>query len=165
MAKTTQSTNDIQDLDLSIIRKKRFRIDGDNNKILELNTSDLNIVTRLDETYPKLKELEQAVVELQNAPEVTENSTDEELELGISEMSKILKKIDADMRECIDYIFDSNVSEICASDGSMYDPLNGQFRYEHLIDILVGLYEDNLKQETLKIKSRVKRHTSKYTKK
>ena len=35
--------DDIQDLNLSAIKKKRFRINGDSNKILELNTSDLSI--------------------------------------------------------------------------------------------------------------------------
>ena len=32
------------DIDLSAIRKKRFRIDGDNNRFIELNTSDMNIL-------------------------------------------------------------------------------------------------------------------------
>ena len=56
-------TADIVDLDLSAIRKKRFRVDGDDSKILELNTSDLNILPRLKESYPKLQELSKQAAE------------------------------------------------------------------------------------------------------
>jgi hypothetical protein len=45
----------------------------------------------------------------------------------------------------------------------MYDPINGQFRYEHLITILTGLYEKNLAQEMARVKARMKTHTAKYT--
>lgn len=165
MAKTTKNVavnNDVQDLNLSVLKKKRFRIDEDNNKILELNTSDLSIVNRLDETYPKLKKLEEKATELINTPDVNENSSDEDIEIGMSSLAKLLKEIDSEMRDCLDYIFDSNVSELCASSGSMYDPINGKLRYEHLVDILLALYEDNLKREASAIKARVKKHTSKY---
>ena len=45
---------DIQDIDLSAIKKKRFRINGDSSKILELNTSDLSISSRLSAAYERL---------------------------------------------------------------------------------------------------------------
>ena len=38
------------------------------------------------------------------------------------------------MRELIDFIFQANVSSVCADDGTMADPLNGQFRFEHIIE-------------------------------
>ena len=76
-----------------------------------------------------------------------------------------LKKADTDMRELIDYIFDSNVSDICAPSGSMYDPINGQFRFEHIIDTLSGLYETSVTSEIKKITSNVQKHTDKYVRK
>ena len=44
------------DVDLSVTKKKKIRINGDNNKIIELNTSDLNILERLSKQYPVLQE-------------------------------------------------------------------------------------------------------------
>ena len=57
MSKVQSINNQIidADLDLSSIRRKRFRIDGDDNRILELNTSDLNLLVRLKDAYPKIK--------------------------------------------------------------------------------------------------------------
>ena len=57
--KVNSVDDNVVDLDLSVIRKKRFRVDGDNNRILELNTSDVGIVSRLNEVYPKLQKLAQ----------------------------------------------------------------------------------------------------------
>lgn len=158
------SEPEVVNIDLSSVRKKRFSINGDPNKILELNTSDLNIITRLNEAYPKLTKLaEKASKKLS---EVETTSEEESIfEDGSAEkLSNALKEIDSDMREAVDFIFDANVSEVCADDGSMYDPFNGQFRYEHIIDVLSGLYEQNLTKEMKKMTARVKKHTSKYIK-
>lgn len=78
--------------------------------------------------------------------------------------SEKLKGIDTKMKELMDFIFDSNVSEICAGNGSMYDPLDGYMRYEVIIDRLSDLYTDNLGKEMKKVQNRMKTHTAKYTK-
>lgn len=155
--KKTAVEENIIDIDLSPIRKKRFRINGDNDKILELNTSDVSIFNRLQDAYPKLEELASKATALGDDTDGDED--------GIKKFTDTLKEIDTTMRESIDYIFDSNVSEVCAPFGSMYDPLNGKFRYEHIIETLAALYENNFDEEVRKIKNRVTKHTDKYTKK
>lgn len=154
----TSNQNDIVDVDLSVIKKKKFRINGDNTKILELNVSDMGIVSRLDESYPKLMELQDKVASL---AEISDGEDDREV---LSSTAKRLNEIDKEMRELLDFIFQSNVSEICGSEGSMYDPINGTFRYEHIISTLTKLYENNLNSEFKKMKANINKHTSKYTK-
>ena len=162
-SKKTANTNDVIDISLSTIRKKRFRIDGDNTRILELNTSDLNILGRLKEAYPKLLNLtENAVKNWPSMEEDVENVFESE---KTTQVINILEEIDTEMRKLMDYIFDSNVSEICAPYGSMYDPINGGFRFEHIIETLSPLYETDLVGETNKISTRLQKHTSKYVKK
>ena len=151
--------NDVIDISLAPIRKKRFRIDGDDSRILELNTSDLNILARLQSAYPKLDTLSKKA-----AKKLTEDVSEED-DIVNSKFPEALAEIDKDMRELVDYIFDSNVSEICAPNGTMYDPYNGQLKYEHIIDTLAKLYENNIDNEVRLIKQRVKKHTKKYTKK
>ena len=155
---TPKQDNDIVDVDLSIIKKKKFRINGDNTKILELNVADMGIISRLDESYPKLMDLQEKVVEL---ADVSDGADDREI---LSSTAKKLNEIDGEMRKALDYIFQSNVSEICGSEGSMYDPIEGTFRYEHIISTLAKLYENNLNSEFKKMKARISKHTSKYTK-
>lgn len=164
MAKEKLSQENVTDISLSIVRKKRFRIDRDNDRILELNTSDLNILARLKEAYPKLSELANEAFgqmpDVDSSAEDYDFMTDEATETVIS----ALKEADTKMRELVDYIFDSNVSEVCAPSGSMYDPINGKFRFEHIIDVLAGLYEADLSTEMTKVTKRVRKHTDKYVK-
>lgn len=146
------------EIDLSVTRKKRFRIDGDNNRYLELNTSDMGIITRLNALYPRLDKLSQeaAVKKLE--------AKDEDDESTLSTISQALIKIDMEMRKILDDIFDSNVSEVCAPEGTLMDPFNGEFRFEHIIDVLSKLYTNNIHSEYKKMNARMKKHTSKYTK-
>ena len=67
------------------------------------------------------------------------------------------------MREYVDYIFDYPVSAVCAKYGTMYDPKDGKFRYESIIDGLTKLYADNINAEYNKISQRLAKHTEKYT--
>lgn len=147
-------TENIQNIDLSVFRKKRFTIDNDENRILELDTSDLNIVKRINEFYPKLKQLEEKI---QNIPDFNEDQ--------IVDVAEFLDDIDKEMRIAVDTIFDSNVCEVCVPSGSMYDPINGRLRYEILIDVLSKLYDENLTSEIKKVNKRIEKHTNKYVKK
>lgn len=165
MAKTKSfpQQQDVTDISLSVVRKKRFRIDGDDSRIIELNTSDLNILARLKEAYPKLVALAEGA--FKNLPEV--DGTAEDYNFATDEATATLvttlTEADKKMRELIDYIFDSNVSELCAPSGSMYDPINGAFRFEHIISTLSALYEADISSEMGTIARRVKKHTDKYT--
>lgn len=152
------------ELDLSLSSRKKFRIDGDDNRVLELNTSDLNLITRLRSAYPQLKDIAQnafkdlpdAVIEDENYDFMEDEAT--------SKLSEALQDADTKMRSLIDYIFDSNVSELCAPHGSMFDPVNGKLRFEHIIDTLAPLYETDISTEMNKVTANVSKHTAKYTK-
>ena len=152
----TNEQNDIIDIDLAPIKRKRFRINGDNNKIVELNTTDVGIVSRLSKVYPKLQKL---------AEEAT-TFTDEELhdntETGLEKFAKKLEGIDGKMRSLVDELFDAKVSDACCDGGSMYDPFNGMFRFEHIINTLASLYENDFSKEFNAMRKRVSKHTSKY---
>ena len=162
MGKTiNNSQSNIVDIDLSALRKKRFRVDGDDNRIIELNTSDLGIIPRLKQAYPKLQNL--TTTAMQDWPdEMPEDDPVNSKEF--ENAASILEKIDTEMRELIDYIFDSKISDICAPFGSMYDPIGGGFRYEHIINTIGSLYETDITAEVNKLSKRVQKHTNKYTK-
>ena len=147
--------NNIVDIDLSITRKKRFRIDGDDNRIIELNTSDMTILNRLDEADKQLREL-------------ADKATFGMSETGEDDNADVVKELlatDKQMRDIIDYLFDAPVSDVCAPDGSMYDPFNGRYRFEHIMETLFALYEQNISEEIKKMRRNVQKHTDKYTKK
>ena len=147
------ASNNIIDIDLSVTRKKRFRIDGDDSRIIELNTSDMTILNRLDESERRLK----ALAESANIDLTGDDETDGAV------VTRLLAT-DKEMRDIIDYLFDSPVADICAPDGSMYDPFNGKYRFEHILETLFTLYEQNISDEIKKMRKNVRKHTDKYTK-
>ncbi|GEM_PF-5354144 len=153
------SEPEVTDVDLGYEERKKFRINGDYDRVLELNISDLNIFSRFTESYPKLQQL------LQDAQDKVQKINTEDDDESLKQLADVLKEIDADMRKQIDYIFNSNVSEVCAPDGTMYDPVNGSFRFEHIIDVVAKLYTNGLDKELSALKKKTSKHTSKYTKK
>lgn len=148
----------VADIDLGAIKKKRFRINGDKDKIIELNTSDMNIVSRLNKIYPKLQELANEAVSL------SKEDLDDNTEEGLKKFAEKLETIDGKMCNLIDELFDAKVSAVCKDGGSMYDPFGGVFRFEHVIGALAKLYENNFNTEFGKMKQRMSKHTSKYIK-
>ena len=154
-----KADDDIIDIDLSATARRKFRINGDNRKLVELNPSDLSIITRIDTAEKKLKACVESLQELADAP----SETDED----IKALGNKFSKVDDEMRKLVDYIFQSNVSEVCVpkGQGSMYDPFNGKYRYEHIIEALLNFYQGNIQNEYKKMRTTVAKKTSKYTKK
>lgn len=150
--------NDIQDIDLSSLRKKRFRIDGDNNRVIELNTSDAGFVVRLNQLYPKMKNIGNEL----SAKINDQSSIKDDDSLG--EIAEIIINLDNELKAMMDELFDSNVSEVCMPEGTSVDPINGEFRFETIIRKLGKLYIDNFNSEFTKMKNNVSKHTAKYTK-
>lgn len=148
--------SDIIDIKINGLGKKRIRINGDDNKIILLNTNDNNIVIRYNEIHPKLEELENDFKEL-TAIDLKEDDID-----GLNAYAIKAKDIDTKMRESLDFIFNSEVAEICSDGGSMYDILDGgTMRWEAILTGLIGLYTDTINKNAEQAK-KLKDLTSKY---
>jgi len=159
---TEVANSNIMDIDLSITEKKKFRINGDPNKILELNTSDITIANRLSAAYTKLDKLTKNAQQMAATP-LDPNSSEEEQLKSITTFGEQLKTIDQEMRSILDELFDAPVSKVCAPDGSLFDIFGGQFRYEHIIEVLSKLYNNNFNEEFNRVKLRIQQKTQKYT--
>jgi hypothetical protein len=155
--------NEIIDLDLSITQKKKFRFGKDDRRVVEVNTSDMNLLHRVNEVYPKLQDLQVKASKLTEGLDVVEEGNEAEAINTIATMAERLSAVDTEMRGLLDYMFDAPVSAAAAPDGSMYDPFGGSFRYEHIIAVMMKQYEDNLQSEFGKMEKQLKKHTDKYT--
>ena len=161
ITKPTTVNNEIIDLDLSVTKKKKFRFDHDDTRIIELNTSDMGIIGRISEAYPKLTALQDKASKMMEGLHDDDAYLEDDLKL----IGARLSEVDNEMRQIIDEIFNADVSAKAAPDGSMYDPFDGTYRFEHIITLLMSQYEKNLQDEYAKIEHQVKSHTDKYTKK
>lgn len=159
---TELPSDDIIDVEFKEIKKQRYRFNGDNNKILEINTRDLGISYRLKPAYEKLNALMEEVSKVfDNVPDEGEENLSPDKE---DEIVTALKKLNDSMCEQLDYLFNADITRIFGDDGSMYDPIGGVFRYEHIIEKLAGFYETDLDKEFFNLKQRVEGRAEKYTK-
>lgn len=161
MAKVTNMSDSVNanktvSIDLSALNKTKVLINNDESKYVMLDLSDLNVPTRFEEVSPKV---EAVLIGIGNYGDATEDE----------EKAKLLKEQivsgDKEVRAYIDYVFDSNVCEVCAPSGTMFDMINGKFRWEYVVEALSGLYSEHIETEFRKVMARVKSHTDKYTKK
>lgn len=157
MGKTLE--NNVIDIDLSALRKKRIRIDGDDNKIIEINVSDMGVINRLQEAYDRLISLANTY----NLQEEESKAETDDDDFDVGKTVETLRILDKEMRELVDFVFQANVSEVCASDGTMADPVNGQFRFEYIIEKFLAVYDKNFTEEFKKMSKNVKKRTNKYT--
>lgn len=145
--------NNVINLDLSETARTKIWVNGDNTKVLELNLTDMGVMGRLQDAYPKLDELTAEVKNLASAEDISDE-----------EVVATFKRIDQQMRDIVDSIFDFKVCDVCCDGGSMYDPIGGQLRFEYIIDKISKLYESSLNEEFKRMQAKVKTHTAKYTK-
>lgn len=151
MIQEAKNDKNVLNLDLSEIARTKIWVNGDCTKVLELNLSDMGIIKRLQDAYPKLDELSAEVQNLASA------------EISDDDVVFAFEKIDKKMRDIVNGIFDFDVCSVCCDGGSMYDPINGQLRFEYIIEKLSNLYEGSMQKEFDKI-HKMEAHTAKYTK-
>ena len=156
------TTKNVIDVDLSLTDRTPVRFSKDDSRVVLLNLSDMNILRRIEETYPKLHNLQ---IEASKIAEGTTTDSDDsdEVMANIHLMSGRLQEVDRKMRDLIDFMFDAPVSAAAVPSGSMYDPFAGSFRYEYLITVLMEQYSKEFKSEFSKMEKRMKEHTTKYT--
>lgn len=151
---TKKKINGVTDIQLNVDNRKQFRINGDDTRIIELDISDIGILNRLRESYPRLQELSIKGFE-------TDDGDNENVKLG--EFMDSLNAINDEMMGIMDYIFDSKVAKICADGKPLYNMVGGRFIFEIILDTLFSLYSDNIRTEFGQMSQRMKAHTDKYT--
>jgi hypothetical protein len=142
-------------LDLSGTRKKPINVMTPNGEIKQLNIDlgDFNILTRLKQMYGKFEEI---------ATKASERFA-EDLD-NMDNIIDSLDDLDTDMKACIDFVFDTNVSEICVGNGSIVSMYNGKFFFETIMEGLANLCGDNVAFEYKKMEQRIKKRTQQFTK-
>ena len=130
------------------IRKKSFAIDGDENRVIYLDPSDMGIISRIEEFD---KQIEQVLVRLKDVPS--------------DKLGETIKEVDKELRERIDKVFDSEVCAVCVPSGTMVDAVDGRFKFEIVVEALSDIYTSTIASEMKKVTARIQTHTQKYVKK
>lgn len=162
MDNTTQLDGNI-DLGFST-KKKIFSVGGDPNITIEFDPSDLGVTNRLSKAIPELDSLNEKWASLNEtankAGEINEDTDISNATDTLNEFSKKFDELEKSARDIIDNVFDGEVADKLLGNSSAFSPVNGYFKYEHIITAMLKCYEQQIQDEAPKFN---KRHTQRYT--
>ena len=150
----------IKNLNIGANKKTQFIIDGNENKVIEIDASDTGIIERLNDSLQKIEQIQSKWEELGNM------FSSHEGEYNIDETSLFSEQFaecERMMRDVVDDIFDSRVCDIILGRKSIFSLENGHFMFEVIIDALASEYESNTKVQVQKLNKRqMSKHAAKY---
>lgn len=126
---------------------REFTINGDENKVLRVNTSDLNLAKRAKKAQ---KELSLIADECMN---IDEN-------MSIDESIAKLDALDTKVKNTVDYIFNSNASDIVFGEMSSVSICDGQPVFQNFLDAIIPEIEKDTQAEIKKSQRNIKKYTS-----
>lgn len=127
---------------------KEFDINGDKNRIIRIDTTDLNLGDRIETGRKELRKLAKKFETLTK----TTNSDDK--------MLKIIDDYDKQVRQQIDYMFDSPVSDIAFGNTNCLSVSGGNMLFENFLNALLPEIEKDIKDEEKASKKRIEKYTS-----
>lgn len=153
---------DIKNINFNLDTRESFTIDGDENRVIKLDVHDTGVVTRLTDALSAMRDTQSSWSRLNEISQRGEDMTVEE----INEFSEEYKAIEAEMRGHLDKAFDCpGMCDTILGTSSIFSSVNGVVKYEQIIDAIIGVYEDSIKEETKKLnKRKVAKKTEKYVK-
>lgn len=147
------------DLNLNIeTGEKTFTINEDPNKLLKFNPGDYNIMSRFYEVKDILKKEMDA---LNPESKINEDGT---VPNDSEDFAKSIKKIDALIREKIDYIFGYSVSDIVFGTVNPLSTVGGIPYFERFFNAVIPFIEKELNAEAKKSEKKMAKYTAKYKK-
>lgn len=153
----------LQNLNIDSLKKQRYAINSNEDLVLEIDIHDINIVSRIKETFPKIDALTEKLSKFSSdGPNI---DIEEDMEGAVISLSDYVQVVHNEMCELLDYLFDANIGEVFGSTGNMFSVINGRYRFEIVLDSLLALYDKTITAETKKLNTRISKHTGKYTKK
>ena len=155
MAETT-----MKNIDLAIRSKEKFTINGNENDVIELNTADVGITARYAKVIPRINGI--PTFQVRNEEDVDNLDLDLDTDPTGEKFSSEWDRINNEIKDVINFVYDYDVCSVCAKSGSMFDLMGGQFRFEVIMETLFNLYDTTITDETKKLSKRIQKHTDKY---
>ena len=169
MAASTKETTTVDgNIDLGFsTKKKKFSVGGDTSKIVEFDPSDLGVANRLSKAMPKFKEITDRWEKInESAEDVAKTENKDDALTSTEEFSKQFDDLENEIRGIIDDVFDGEVADKLLGNSSSFSPVNGKFKYEHIIEAMLKCYEQQIQDEAPKFNARkVQKYTNKYIRK
>lgn len=121
---------------------KHLAINGDENRIIIINPTDIAVIKRYNEVIPQLDELSEKYKEIPQEKTV-----------------EAISELDKKAREFIDYIIGSPVSETVFGTANCLSYAGGQTIFENFLTAYMNYMTPAIKSEYEKSKKRIEKYT------
>ena len=127
---------------------KEFDINGDKNKIIRIDTTDINLGQRIEKAQKELEKIAKKY-------EIVVKSGKLE-----KKPFEVMTKYDKLVREQIDYMFDSPVSEIVFGNTNSLSVCGGNPLFENFLNAILPEIENDINEEQKNSAKRIEKYTS-----
>ena len=127
-------------------------INNDPNKVIKILPSDYGIISRFDEAYKKIVEVAESAkgIEIDAAGKPIEQ---------FEKTAEIVRNINNQICEQIDYIFGSNISEIAFDGQSPLALVGGVPLFEQFLKAIFPIINKAIEKEQKKSQKRISKYT------
>jgi hypothetical protein len=132
---------------------KEFSINGDTSKVIRFNPSDMSIIERIKTAYEEITK----ATTLDKDIELKADGTPIE-ELG--KAADIVKGINDTIKNQIDYIFNSPISDMAFGKQSPLSMVGGQPLYAGFLNAIIPIVEKEVKAQQKASEARINKYTS-----
>lgn len=143
-------------LKIGIPKRKEFAIDGDESRVISIDTSDIAIISRW-------REFETWALAATEGIEVPTEDQSEDT-AALRTFTDVFTGLDGEMRSHLNALFDADVCTPIAGNGSVMRPMNGVALWELILNAIIPLYEKDISKEIEKSRARMDKHLAKYAK-
>jgi hypothetical protein len=132
---------------------KEFSINGDESRIIRFNPADFSIIERIKVAYDEIEKATNLKEDIELNPDGT--AVDE-----LGQAAEIVKSINDTIKNQIDYIFNSPVSEAAFGNQSPLGMVKGIPLYERFLNAIIPVVEKEVKSEMAASQKRISKYTS-----
>lgn len=131
---------------------KSFMINDDPNKVIRFSPADFGIIERINKAYKEIKAVQNSFEDFELNNDGTPVSQLESAANAVSKLSNTIK-------QQIDYIFDSPVSDVVFGNQSPVSMVKGKPFYERFLNAVKPEIQKCVKAEQLASQKRVEKYT------
>lgn len=123
----------------------RLAINGNESRVITINPTDFGILTRFEEAEPKIEKI---IEDAQNKE--TGDKKD-----GV----KLLAELDKKLKEMVDFIVGSPVSDIVFGNTNCISLAGGSYIFMNFLEAYISYLEPKIKGEFEKSKAKIEKYT------
>ena len=126
---------------------KSYTINGDESKVIYINTSDLGIPKRAKQAEKELKKIADKCANIEDS-------------LSIDESIELLDKFDGQVKKIIDYIFNADVSDVVFGRTNSLSMVDGKPVFQNFLDAIIPEIVKDTDKEYKKSQKNITKYTS-----